>query len=83
MLQSFVDSLIHTATTTQRPLEFILAYICAAGPGEACTYIRDHEDPLNGPPRDVWRMHEYAPILTGFDLETELCPHLEGLEKDV
>jgi hypothetical protein len=49
------------------------------GPGEICTYIKDHEDPLDGPPRDVWRMYEYAPILTTFDLETELRPHLERL----
>lgn len=79
MLQSFVDALIHTATTTQQPLEFILAYTRAAGAGEVCTYIKDHEDPLNGPPRAVWRMYAYAPILTGFDLDSTLRTHLERL----
>ena len=70
---TFVDVLIHAPL---HALEFILAYTPAAGTGEICTYIKDHEDPLNGPAREVWRMHEYAPALTTFDLETELRRHL-------
>lgn len=77
MLHTFVDTLIQTAATTPQPLDFILAYTSVAGAGEICTYIKDHEDPINGPPRDIWRMYEYAPILSTFDLETELPPHLE------
>ena len=79
MLHTFVNALIEAATATPQPLDFILAYTSVAGAGEICTYIKDHEDPLDGPPRDIWRMDEYAPILTTFDLETELRPHLERL----
>jgi len=79
MLQTFVDALTQTATTPSQPLEFIIAYTSVAGPGEICTYIKDYEDPLDGPPTDVWHMYEYAPILTTFDPEIELRPHPERL----
>jgi len=79
MLHAFIDSLIHTETTTAPDLEFILTYTSIAGPGEICTYIKDHEDPLTGPPRDVWNMYQYTPIHTTFDLETELRTHLDRL----
>jgi hypothetical protein len=80
MVDMFMNLLIHTTTTVAPPpLEFILIYTSAADPGEICTYTKEHEDPLNGPPRDVWCMYEYGPILTTFDLETELRPRLERL----
>ena len=74
-----MDALIHTTITTAHPLEFILTYTSVTGTGEICTYVKDHEDPLDGPPRDVWNMYEYTPTHTTFDLETELRTHLDRL----
>ena len=74
-----MDGLIHTEITAAQPLEFILTYTSVTGTGEVCTYVKDHEDPLDGPPRDVWHMYEYAPIHTTSDLETDLRAHLERL----
>ena len=78
-LHAFLDALIHTAITTARPLEFILTYTSVTGTGEICTYVKDHEDPLDGPPRDVWHMYEHTTIHNTFDLETDLRTHLERL----
>ena len=74
-----MSALIHTTITITQPLEFIPAYTSVTGTGEICTYIKDHEDPLDDRPRDVCHTYEYTPIRTAFDLETELCTHFERL----
>ena len=63
-LHTFIDVLIHTAMTTAQHLEFILAYTSVAGPGDICTYIKDHEDPLDDSLRDVWHILPSIPPST-------------------
>jgi hypothetical protein len=79
MLHTLIDTLIHTTTTTAQYLEFILAYTSVTGPGEICIYTKDHEEPLDGPPKDVWHMYEHTPVHTTFELEAEFRTHLDRL----